>query len=474
MPLIVMGVSGSGKSTIAEGVAADAGAVFLDADDFHPASSIAKMVAGEPLTDVDRRHWLATVGDEVSRRATRGQYVVVACSALRREQRDILRAHAEDLTFAHLVGARDLLAERLATCDGHPVSASVLSAQLDALEPLASDEHGVVVDVAQDPRVVIDEVLAGWPRRSSHSPVTRADVAPELQTLARRTPNIRLENRLMRAIFVNGSKLVPAVNVAGVKRRVVREQNVDLRIYQPSGQRAPAGGLFWIHGGGLVIGAAKMDDRFCGETAARLGITVVSVEYRASTKHGYPIALDDLDAAWQWLQAHAEALHIDTQRIAVGGQSAGGGLAAAFTQKLFDRGDHVAAQWLFCPMVDDRTAADRSLDATGHLIWNNRANLVGWTTYLGKEYESATQPYAVASRRKDLSGLPPAWVYASDIELFFDEDVDFARSLRAAGVDVVLEIVRGAPHGFESWAADTALAKRLTGRARDWLGRMLS
>ncbi|MEJ1154826.1 gluconokinase, GntK/IdnK-type [Microbacterium marmarense] len=474
MPLIVMGVSGSGKSTIAEGVAAATGAVLLDADDFHPESSIAKMAAGTPLTDADRGAWLAAVGDEVARRSARGEYVVLACSALRREHRDILRAHAEDLVFAHLVGTPELLAERLGARAGHFMPASLLISQLATLDPLAADEHGVVVNVAQHPRAVVEEVLAGWPRRSSHTPVSRDDVAPELQALARRAPHIRLENRLMRAIFVHGSKLVPSFDVDGVDRRVVRERNVNLRLYQPSGQRSTAGGLFWIHGGGLVLGAAKMDDRFCGETAARLGITVVSVEYRASTTRGYPIALDDLDAAWHWMHTHADQLRIDTQRIAVGGQSAGGGLAAAFTQKLFDRGDQVAAQWLFCPMIDDRTAADRSLDAAGHLIWNNRANLVGWTSYLGKQYEKATQPYAVASRREDLSGLPPAWVYASDIELFVDEDIAYARRLRAAGVDVVLDIVQGAPHGFESWAADTELAKRLSGRARDWLGRTLS
>jgi acetyl esterase/lipase len=162
-------------------------------------------------------------------------------------------------------------------------------------------------------------------------------------------------------------------------------------------------------------------------------------------------------------------------RLAIGGQSAGGGLAACLVQRVLDEGDSVVAQWLFCPMLDDRVAADRAHDDTEHFIWNNRANLVGWSSYLGDSMGAdELPPYAAAARREDLSGFPPTWIYTSDIELFHAEDLDYARRLEAAGVDTTVEIVSGAPHGFEAWAPDTALARDLVTRARAWLANALT
>ncbi len=224
-----------------------------------------------------------------------------------------------------------------------------------------------------------------------------------------------------------------------------------------------------------MIGSARMNDRLCGETAHQLGVTIVSVDYRLAPKHPFPAAIDDSHSAWGWLIAHAAELGVDVDRIAVGGQSAGGGLAACLAQRLHDEGERVVAQWLFCPMLDDRTAADRAHDATGHFVWNNRSNLAGWSSYLGAAPGAASvPPYAVAARRDDLSGLPPAWIYTSDIELFYDEDVSYARRLQDAGVEVTLDVVAAAPHGFEAWATDTPLAQQLFANARSWLGTKLS
>jgi acetyl esterase/lipase len=248
---------------------------------------------------------------------------------------------------------------------------------------------------------------------------------------------------------------------------------VNVRVHTP--ELTTGAALLWIHGGGLVLGSARLDDRVCGETAQDLGVTVVSVDYRLAPKHPFPAAIDDSHAAWRWLAAHADDLGIDLDRVAVGGQSAGGGLAACLVQRLHDEGTRVAAQWLFCPMLDDRTAAERAHDATGHHVWNNRSNLVGWSSYLGQAPGAASvPPYAVAARREDLSGLPSTWMYTSDIELFHDEDLAYARRLSAAGVEVTLEIVRAAPHGFEAWAPDTPPAQALFAGARAWLGAQLS
>ena len=162
MPLVVMGVSGSGKSTVAAAVAARVGGVFLDADDFHPESNRAKMAAGTPLTDADRSPWLAILGVELAGRTARGEVVVLACSALKRAYRDQLRARGGDLFFAQLTGARELLAARMGARTDHFMPSSLLDSQLATLEPLQADEPGVVVDVALAPTAVVDAVVAAW------------------------------------------------------------------------------------------------------------------------------------------------------------------------------------------------------------------------------------------------------------------------------------------------------------------------
>jgi gluconokinase len=172
VPLVVMGVSGSGKSTVGAAVAARIAARFLDADDFHPASNVAKMAAGMPLTDEDRHPWLVVVGDEIARRAADGGEVVVACSALKRSYRDLLRAHAGDLFFAHLHGSPELLAQRIGVRTDHFMPSSLLQSQLATLESLQPDEPGVTVDVAASPAAVVDSILAAWPGREPGGPPT--------------------------------------------------------------------------------------------------------------------------------------------------------------------------------------------------------------------------------------------------------------------------------------------------------------
>ena len=298
-------------------------------------------------------------------------------------------------------------------------------------------------------------------------------VDPELRAATLKAPKLNLENPVMLKLVGLGSAIMPGKRVDGVKRRIVRERGLKLRVYVPDN---PSGaGLLWIHGGGLVLGAAAMDDVLCGETARQTGVTIVSVDYRLAPRHPYPAAIDDAHAAWLWMQRRLDELGLDADRIAIGGQSAGGGLAASLVQRVHDEGGTIAAQWLFCPMLDDRTAADRARDGVDHFVWSNRSNLVGWSSYLGSAIGSATlPPYAAAARRVDLSGLPPTWMYTSDIELFHDEDLAYAQRLESAGVDTTLEIVSGAPHGFEAWAADSVLARDIVSRARTWLGDQLA
>ncbi|HSN42998.1 MAG TPA: alpha/beta hydrolase [Propionibacteriaceae bacterium] len=234
--------------------------------------------------------------------------------------------------------------------------------------------------------------------------------------------------------------------------------------------------LLWIHGGGMVMGAASQDHSRCMDLAREQDLVVFSAEYRLAPRHPYPAALDDCRTAWGWVVEHADELGVDVSRLAVGGQSAGGGLAAGLVLRLHDEGGvQPAAQWLFCPMLDDRTAANRDLDAVRHKVWNNLSNRAGWSAYLGGEPGGPdVRAYASPARRDDLSGLPPAWIGTGDIELFHDENRDYADRLTSAGVPCELVVVAGAPHAFESILGRTQVARDYRTRAECWLMERLS
>ncbi|MCI0156134.1 gluconokinase [Leifsonia shinshuensis] len=160
--VVVMGVSGSGKSTIGQGVADALGATFVDGDDLHPAANVTKMTAGIPLTDADREPWLRAVGRTLADGGDAG--VVVACSALKRSYRDLIRSEAPGTVFAELDGTRELLEERMIR-PGHFMPASLLDSQLATLEPLQPDEAGLRLDIGQSPAELVAAIVAGAARR---------------------------------------------------------------------------------------------------------------------------------------------------------------------------------------------------------------------------------------------------------------------------------------------------------------------
>lgn len=252
-------------------------------------------------------------------------------------------------------------------------------------------------------------------------------------------------------------------------------QDCSIRVYRPTGALSGAG-LLWIHGGGYILANAKLNDRECALYARELQIIVVSVDYRLAPENPFPLPLDDCLAAWQWFLANADELQVDPRRIAIGGQSAGGGLAAALAQRLYDNGGiQPAGQLLFCPMLDDRTGLRKELDAVKHRLWTNRCNRAGWSYYLGMPAGSQTVPdYAVPARRQDLSGLPPAWIGVGSIDLFHDEDCLYAERLRTAGVDCELEVVADAPHAFESIVPEAEISQAYNALASRFLKRVLT
>ena len=155
-PIVVMGVSGSGKSTVGAALAQRLRVPFGDADDFHPQANIAKMTAGEALDDDDRHPWLEAIGEWLAARQAGG---VMSCSALKRKYRDQLRRHCADVEFLHLAGSPEVIGRRQASRPGHFMPASLLASQFDTLEPLESDERGITIDVDQDIDSIVESYL---------------------------------------------------------------------------------------------------------------------------------------------------------------------------------------------------------------------------------------------------------------------------------------------------------------------------
>ncbi|MGH3918125.1 MAG: gluconokinase [Pseudonocardiaceae bacterium] len=177
MLLVVLGVSGSGKSTVAALLASRTGCALADGDDFHPASSIARMAAGHPLDDALRAPWLAAIAAWLAERAARDECAVVSCSALTRAYRDVLRDACPDVRMVHLAASRELVAQRLATRRGHFMPPGLLDSQYAALEPLGADEPGVTVDLAATPEQIADQVLHAF-RPPPHSAGAATSAGP--------------------------------------------------------------------------------------------------------------------------------------------------------------------------------------------------------------------------------------------------------------------------------------------------------
>jgi acetyl esterase/lipase len=270
--------------------------------------------------------------------------------------------------------------------------------------------------------------------------VPNTDVHPDLRLIARIAPRQLVSPRTLRLVRPL-SALILGRGPAGDVEVLTLESGAGVRLFRPVGVTEPAPALVWIHGGGYVIGTAQQDDRICRGFSSRLGITVASVEYRLAPEHPYPAPLEDCYSVLTWL---AGLPAVDPGRVAIGGASAGGGLAAALALLARDRGQVTPAfQLLVYPMLDDRSA--ETADKPDYRLWNAHANRFGWTAYLG----NADPQVAVPARRDDLSGLPPAWIGVGSNDLFHDEDLAYAERLNSAGVPCEVEVVPGVFHGFD-------------------------
>jgi len=251
----------------------------------------------------------------------------------------------------------------------------------------------------------------------------------------------------------------------------------DVPVYlinaQAPGANKPA--ILHMHGGGYVLGAAEPSVSRLQPIATELDCVVVTVDYRLAPETPFPGSVQDNYAALKWLHDNAASLGVDAGRVALMGESAGGGHAAMLAIAARDKGEvPLVAQVLIYPMLDDRTVTRHVPEYIGQYLWTRSANRFGWSSFLGKPPGSESVPYgAVPARVKNLAGLPPAFIGVGAIDLFVDEDIEYARRLVDAGVATELVVVPGAYHAFEYLCPDAPLSRRFVSTWMDMLRRYL-
>jgi acetyl esterase/lipase len=246
---------------------------------------------------------------------------------------------------------------------------------------------------------------------------------------------------------------------------------VALSVLRPVESTDDSPVLFWMHGGGMVIGNRHMDDSRLIDWCRSLGCVCVSVEYRLAPEAPYPAPLDDCEAGLRFVVEYAHDLRIDRQRIGIGGRSAGGALAAGLALRWRDRANvALAFQYLEYPMLDDR-GLTASSKLKGLPVWTRESNAFGWRSYLGDRCGTDDVPAdAAPARATEFIGLPPAFIGVGTADCLRDESIDFAARLCRAAVPTELHVYAGAVHGFDMFA-DTAVGRTAARDSADWLAR---
>lgn len=251
---------------------------------------------------------------------------------------------------------------------------------------------------------------------------------------------------------------------------------VPVLVCRPTGCAGPLAALYYIHGGGMILGDDRTGLPEMLETARELEAAVISVKYRLAPETPHPGPVEDCYAGLAWTAAHASELGIDPGRIIVAGVSAGGGLAAAVALLARDRGGPaMAAQMLMSPMLDDRNDTPSARQMAGLGLWDRASNETGWTALLGAASGGPdVSPYAAPARASDLSGLPPAFIDVGSAETFRDESVAYASNIWLAGGTAELHVWPGGFHTFAGLAPQAALSRDAIAAQRNWLRRVLA
>jgi acetyl esterase/lipase len=314
--------------------------------------------------------------------------------------------------------------------------------------------------------------------------MTRRAYDPEFETILPQLPTVNDYSSVekIREIRAGRIALFPVPPDRGDVRKEDRRvpgpagaPEVPIRIYRPV---APAGGprgcVLEIHGGGFMLGDIAMVDPWCQRIAGELDAVVVSVEYRLAPEHPFPASVEDCYAALVWTAASAAQLGVDPRRIAIAGQSAGGGIAAGTALLARDRGGPALCfQLLEIPELDDRLDTPSMLAFQDTPLWNRPNAVWSWRHYLGPDHRGEPSPYAAPARAKDLAGLPPAYVSTMEFDPLRDEGILYALRLLQAGVQVELHSYPGTFHG-SGLVATAEVSRRCAREVTEALRRALA
>ena len=270
------------------------------------------------------------------------------------------------------------------------------------------------------------------------------------------------------------AELPPIENVVMEDRNIPGPDGspeVGVRIYKPVDVSGSLPGMFFIHGGGMIMGSIEGENLKAAMLCETIQAVVVSVEYRLAPENPHPAPVQDCYEALVWMSKNATELGFDPDRLAIVGGSAGGGLAIATALMARDQEfPKLCFQMANYPMIDDRNETPSSKEITDVGIWDREANLEAWDWYLGGK---PTDEYAAPARAKNLSDLPPTFIDVGEIDLFRDEDIEFATRLLQAGVTTELHVYPGAYHASEAFAPDAELSKQIWAKRIEALKRAL-
>ncbi|MDR0917443.1 MAG: alpha/beta hydrolase [Oscillospiraceae bacterium] len=305
---------------------------------------------------------------------------------------------------------------------------------------------------------------------------SRPNIRPELRMAAARMRILLPIHSVWKTKIAKAAcALMRGTRVRGIRNEqiyVTRGDGSRLRlcVYAPLEPRENVIGLLWIHGGGYAIGAPEMDIAYIRRFIDVSGCVVVSPDYTLSLDAPYPAALDDCYAALMWLRANGERYGMRSDQIFVGGDSAGGGLAAAVSLYARDRGEVcIAFQMPLYPMLDDRATPSNTDNHAP--IWDSKSNEMCWKLYLGALYGTDAVPaYAAPARATENKGLPPTCTFVGSIEPFRDEVVTYCENLRNAGVDVHFHEFEDCYHGFDVIGGKASVSREATAFLMDTFG----